>query len=158
MRYFKILLIFVTALYLTNCSDKRISNEELEIAKENLLKAIDKFNKAFQEGNVIVLESMITENYLHTNGNSKSISRKDWLDYLRKREGEIKTGNLEVVGYKIDDLEVVLYGNTGIVTGKILVSNKRMKEIQTNEYRVTNVWINEAGNWKRAGFHDGKIK
>ena len=147
----------VVAIYLTNCTDKQTTNKESEIAKENLLIAIAKFNKAFQEGNVVVLESMITENYLHTNGNSKSINKKDWINYLRNREREIKTGNLEVIMHKIDEMEIEIYGDMAIVTGKITVSSKKKEEIQKNEYRITNVWINETGDWKRAGFHDGKI-
>ncbi len=158
MRFFKILLMVVLAFYLSGCTDKRTTFTEPELAKENLLIAIDKFNKAFQEGDVKVLESMITDNYLHTNGNSKAINKKDWLNYLHTRERAIKSGNLEVIKYEIDEMEIEFYGNMALVTGKVIVSTKKKEEIQNNEYRITNVWVNESGNWKRAGFHDGKIK
>ncbi|PKV52843.1 uncharacterized protein DUF4440 [Aquimarina sp. MAR_2010_214] len=158
MRFLKILFTIIIAFNLLSCKDTNANNKESEIAKEKLLKTIDKFNKAFQTGNIAVLESMITENYLHTNGNSKSIGKKEWFSYLSKRENEIKSGDLEVIEYKMDEMEIELYKNMAIVTGKVIVSNKKNGEIRKNEYRITNVWVNDTGNWKRAGFHDGKIK
>lgn len=153
MRFLKILLTIIIAFNFSHCEDRKS-----DIAKEKLSEAINKFNMAFQEGNTNILKSMVTENYLHTNGNSKSIGKKDWFNYLSKREIEIKSGNLEVIQYKLDEMELNFSENIAIVTGKISVISKKMEEIQKNEYRITNVWVNEGGNWKRAGFHDSKIK
>jgi len=158
MKIFNILLVIVIAFNLSNCSGKDSHNKESKTSKEDLLKTIDKFNKAFQEGNVVVIKSMITENYVHTNGNSKPIGKRDWLNYLRKRETEIKSGELEVAEYKIGETEIEFYGGMAIVTGKVVVSNRKKELTQKSEYRITNVWVNESGSWKRAGFHDGKIK
>ena len=55
-------------------------------------------------------------------------------------------------------LEIEYYKKMAIVTGKVVVSNKDKGEIKNNEYRITNLWVNANGSWKRAGFHDGKIK
>ncbi|WP_299220550.1 nuclear transport factor 2 family protein [uncultured Aquimarina sp.] len=158
MRFFKVILAVIIALNLSSCKDDDATNNELEKSKQELLKTISEFNKAFRNGNVSVLESMITENYLHTNGNSKSIGKKSWLNYLSKRENEINSGNLDVIRYEMDEIKIEFYRNMAIVTGKVAVSNKKKEEIQKNEYRITNVWVNEDGNWKRAAFHDGKIK
>lgn len=153
MRFFKILLTIIIAFNLSYCTEI-----EMKTSKENLSKAIDKFNEAFKNGNNEVLQSMVTENYMHTNGNSKSIGKTDWFNYLSKRENEIRSGNLEVIEYKLNETKMEFYGSVAIVTGKISVSNKKNNEIQKNEYRITNIWVNESGKWKRAGFHDGKIK
>ncbi|MFY0602680.1 MAG: nuclear transport factor 2 family protein [Flavobacteriaceae bacterium] len=146
------------ALNLFNCVSENPSQKKLKIIKDQLIKTMNEFNKAFKDGNVIILESMITENYTHTNGNSKSIGKKEWINYLRKREKEIKSGNLEVIEYKMNEMEIELFENIAIVTGKIIVSNKEKGEIKKSEYRITNIWVDENGNWKRAGFHDGKIE
>ncbi|MDO5981844.1 nuclear transport factor 2 family protein [Flavivirga spongiicola] len=159
MKLFKTFLTFILVVTLSQCVNKEATQEKTKIdLEQQLLESIDKFNKAFQEGNVKVLESMITENYLHTNGNSKSIRKKDWINYLSKREKEIQSGNLEVIEYKLSETEIELYGNTAMVTGKVTVSNKKSSDIKNNEYRITNIWVYESGAWKRAGFHDGKIK
>jgi len=126
--------------------------------KENLVQALTVFNNAFQEGNTAVLASMITENYTHTNGNSKPIGKKSWLSYLQKRSQKIKTGELQIIQYKMEDLAIEYLNTTAIVTGKVLVSSKVSDTIKSNEYRITNLWVHTPDGWKRAGFHDGKIK
>lgn len=137
----------------TETGDKLNSSDEEKI----LLKSVEEFNLAFKEGNIEQLETLITENYVHTNGNSKSINKTTWLAYLEKRKLEIDNGNLVINSYAIEEVEIELRDDMAIVTGKIVTSSTKSGEYQENEYRITNVWIKEEGNWKRAGFHDGKI-
>ena len=158
MNAFRLITVFLITLYFSNCTSEKNHNTSIEFNKEELLIALEKFNQAFKEGNTDVLESMITNDYIHTNGNSKSIGKNDWLSYLRKREKDIKAGRIEVTDYQLEDLEIKYHNHTAIVTGKVLVSSKKENEVQENEYRVTNIWVNQSGQWKRAGFHDGKIK
>lgn len=130
-----------------------------KIAEEGLLmEAVNKFNKAFAEGDVAIISSMITEEYLHTNGISKSIGKESWLNYFRKRKQDIDAGKLKVNHYEMDEVEVAIYGESAIVTAKVLVSMEKEGVVTDNEYRVTHLWVKENGIWKRAGFHDGIIK
>ena len=138
----------------TETAHKPDSLEEEKI----LIERVEEFNLAFKECNIEQLETLVTENYLHTNGNSRSIKRDAWLEYLEKRNLEIKRGNLVVNTYDMSEIEIVLYEDMAIVTGKISTSFIKSGEYLKNEYRITNVWVNEDGSWKRAGFHDGKIK
>jgi ketosteroid isomerase-like protein len=146
------LLVLVMMFCWSGCTEHETRD------KEGLLLAIEAFNKAFQESDLVTLDAMTTENYRHTNGNSKSFGKEDWFSYLEKRDARIQSGSLEVMGYQMDEMEVELYGNTAIVTGRIIVVQAEHGETQTNAYRITNIWINDDGNWKRAGFHDGKIE
>lgn len=158
MKYLKVLLIFIVVFYLYNCTDKEDNTGKSETAREELLAAIAKFNEAFKTCNLTVLKAMITDNYLHTNGNLKSIGKADWLGYLEKRKKAVESGNLEVLTYNMDETAVALYGNMAIVTARISAAGRMQDSIQNNEYRVTHVWIKESGMWKRAAFHDGNIR
>lgn len=158
MKLLRIALIVIIITNFTNCSPKKNQPILSEANKETLTETLEKFNQAFKEGNTTVLQSMITDNYTHTNGNSKSIGKEDWLNYLRKRENDIQTGNLEILVYAMEELEITYHNNVAIVTGKILASSKRENDVTENEYRITNIWVFKSGHWKRAGFHDGKIK
>ncbi len=132
------------------------------IAQKNeetiLLETITVFNQAFKESNVAKLESMIVDRYIHTNSTSKPIDKDTWLAYLHKRKEEIETGNLIVHTYDMQETNIQLYDTMAIVSAKISTSNTRNGNLNENEYRVTNIWVKEANSWKRAGFHDGKIK
>ncbi|NAY91112.1 DUF4440 domain-containing protein [Muricauda sp. JGD-17] len=159
MKHLNALACIIVAICVSHCGEKA---DSLDTTTENhelaLYEAIEAFNNAFQHGDVVAIESMITENYLHTNGNSKSIQKDSWLNYLLKRQAEINSGNLQVTGYNMKEMEVEFYGNTAVVTGKISVVSKKRDSIHKNAYRVTHLWINESGQWKRAAFHDGRIQ
>ncbi|WP_181899418.1 nuclear transport factor 2 family protein [Flagellimonas nanhaiensis] len=154
----KLVLYFVLSLIVLSCGDKTGNVASNESKKEALLNTIKKFNTAFKEGDIDVLESMITENYLHTNGNSKVIQKKDWFNYLTQRSQDIASGKIQVTDYTMDETAIEFHGSTAIVTGRISVSTLTDGQTQTSQYRITNIWVLEDGNWKRAGFHDGKIQ
>ena len=159
MSYIKLFFLAIIALCFYACSNSNSASKlsKSESSKIALIEALNTFNEAFRKGDVKILESMITQNYVHTNGNAKSIGKETWLNYLQKREQEIDSGKLEVLNYQMVEQEIILHGDMAIVTGKVEVSNKREEAIQENAYRITNIWVNENGTWKRAGFHDGKI-
>lgn len=127
-------------------------------AERALLQSVDKFNIAFKENNIEVLDSMVTENYQHTNGNGKPIGKSEWLGYLQKRGAQIKNGTLTIHSYEMLDAQLTLFGEVGVVTSKISVQSTNLGAYRENEYRTTNVWVKEDNLWKRAAFHDGKIR
>lgn len=157
MKVLKSIILLSIALALIHCSSPNHNDKSLA-TKESLLKTIDKFNTAFNTGDVKTLESMVTDNYLHTNSNSESIRKEDWFNYLRKRKKDIDSGILSVSSYNMDQTRVEIYNSTAIVTARISVSSITSGEVKENQYRVTNIWVFQQGKWKRAGFHDGKIK
>ena len=151
MKLYPSILIFISICIL-GCQPKN------EVDRDSLTTSIDTFNKAFAEGNLAVLDSMITSNYLHTNSSSKVIRKADWFNYLKKRNQSLESGEIEVLEYTLDETKIEYHGNSAIVTGKVTVKVKDSLGPKENQYRITNLWVYENGTWKRAGFHDGKIK
>ena len=141
-----------------SCAPEKAVEENPINNKKVLLEAVSKFNNAFRTCNIEVLDSMLTSNYQHTNGNSKSFGKSDWLNYLKKRKQDLEEGNLTISHYAMSETEIEMFDNSAIVTARIIVDSQKNGELHENEYRVTNFWVIENGRWKRAGFHDGRIK
>lgn len=158
MKLSTFLLPTLALLVFCHCNSPQKQTETPKPSMESLMAALEEFNTAFKTGDTQTLRSMITEDYLHTNGSSKAIDGTTWVGYLEGRSQQISEGNLEVTAYGMDDIEVVFYGHTAIVTGKVTVANKKLEQREESQYRVTHIWVNELGKWKRAGFHDGKIQ
>lgn len=131
-------------------------NQESKVPYKELSVILNKFNKAFAEGNLTILDSLTTDNYLHTNGNAKVISKDKWFNYLEKRNGQLESGALDVLEYNLTEQKIEFHGTTAIVTGKITVVIQDSLGKKKSQYRITNIWVYNGG-WKRAGFHDGKI-
>lgn len=153
MKLLKHLLIYIVFITCYSCSTK----DDTHASQASLTEAINTFNKAFAKGDVKTLASMIADEYKHTNGTSKAIVAKDWLNYLHKRSEDLQSKDLIVHSYDMDQIEMVLYGAAAIVTGRIQTSSTSKGILKENKYRVTHVWIYENHSWRRAGFHDGKI-
>ncbi|WP_062058273.1 nuclear transport factor 2 family protein [Aquimarina longa] len=146
-----LVLFLITVFNLAGQENKAITSET------TLLNTISVFNKAFKEGDVTKLESMITDNYIHTNGSSKSIGKTMWLAYLKKRKKTIRNGDLVVNAYEMKEMQSELYDNFAIITAKIMTTITKGGTVEENQYRVSHVWVKENNVWKRAAFHDTNI-
>ena len=150
-------LLIVFSLFTLSCTNTDSKSGEDNAQKELLMETVKTFNTAFNEGNIEVLIPMITNYYVHTNSNSKSIGKEDWLAYLAKRKKQLESGELVIKNYEMDEIDVKMYENMAILTGKISFLSISGGMEKQNAYRVTNVWVLEDGRWKRAGFHDTRI-
>ena len=133
---------------------KQPSQEEL---KAELREAIDSFNRAFAEADTSKLKSMLTEDYQHSNSYYEAIGKDIWLEYVGQRKADLDSGEMELLDYALDQEQIQVIGNTGILSGRIKVKSRLGPDTSTSAYRITNVWIRDDSIWKRAAFHDGKI-
>ena len=150
--------IIVISVFIQSCQPENNQKSDQVEEKDELIKQIEAFNTAFRDGEVEKLESMITTNYLHTNSHSKPIRKDDWMAYLERRKKALVEGRLIVDEYEMTETEIEMYGDMAIVSGKISFKTIQASEQKENEIRVTNIWVKENGIWKRAGFHDSRIK
>jgi len=155
MKMFTLCFLIVLSNLMISCMNTTPDPVDQE---KQLLATVHEFNQAFKEGNIEKLEAMITDDYHHTNGNSKPISKEDWIGYLTKRSVQIANGDVKVNAYQMEETDIKFHDNTAILTAKITVSTSKADTTQQNQYRVTNIWVCQDGIWKRAGFHDGKIE
>ncbi len=155
MKFIHQQLVLFLLLTLFSCQDTDQKREQKEL---ELKKTISVFNTAFKEGDLQVLDSLTTKDYRHTNGSSKVIDKTAWFGYLKKRTHQIRSKSIEILAYEFSEVDIKIQGNTAIVTGKVLVNTKDTSGIRERKFRVTHVWLNDSGVWKRAAFHDGKIE
>ncbi|MEQ8426107.1 MAG: nuclear transport factor 2 family protein [Cyclobacteriaceae bacterium] len=153
-----IFFLSLISLFILSCNKEVTQKSDPLEERAQLMERIEEFNAAFGSGDVDKLELMITDNYLHTNGYSKAIGKSDWLAYLVTRKKELESGELIVKNYKMEETEIEFHNDMAIVTAKISFSTITPNEEKENEMRVTNVWVQEEGVWKRAAFHDTRIK
>ncbi len=143
---------FLIVICLLGCEPKS------SVDRDALLSAIETFNTAFSEGDLAILDSMTTSNYMHTNSSSRVIGKTDWFSYLEKRSKRLESGEIEVLDYTLDETKIEYHGSSAIVAGRVTVITKDSLGTKQNQYRITNLWVYENSIWKRAGFHDGKIE
>ena len=150
-KYLQLPLCILCSVFFLSCS------ESPEAKKETLQVALRKFNEAFWKGNTSFLEQMITDDYQHTNGSDHLINKEVWVHYLKKREEQMASGELKVLRYTMDQIDIQINNDSARVAGRVQVRSKQNDSIRNQEYQVTHLWILEKGSWKRAQFQDTKI-
>jgi len=120
--------------------------------------AVSAFARAFVEADVSVLETYLTNDYIHVNGRSgRVLNRKQWLSWMESRRADLNNGELVLNAYRVEDLRVVLYGEAAVVTGAVHSSGDQKGVAFTSQVRFTNVWVIQGGAWRRAAFHDSPM-
>ena len=132
--------------------------EYLPGKRQRLLMKLDEFDRAFVDADTVKLDRLIASDYVHTNGNNDPIDRKTWLDYMASRKKALENGSLEILDYRASKRNITHLGNTAVVNTRVdseqILNGRRSK----SAFQVTQVWKDENGIWKRAAFHDGKIR
>jgi len=120
--------------------------------------AVDKFSMAFLKADVTVLKTLLCRNYIHVNGNSGNVlKRNDWLNWIVSRRAELESAVLVINDYKTEDVQIEIFGETAIVTGVVKANGQRKGTAFSSQIRFTNVWLMEDGTLRRAAFHDSNI-
>lgn len=145
-------------LFRLACKAPQQRQPSQEEVKAELREAIDAFNRAFAEADTSQLKTMLTEDYQHSNSYYEAIGKNTWLEYVGQRKADLDSGEMELLNYALDQEQIQVIGNTGILSGRIRVESRLGTDTTEAAYRITNVWIKEEGKWKRAAFHDGRIK
>ena len=136
----------------TNLPDEYLPDQETRLRS-----SLEKFNNAFIEADTAQLITMLTADYIHTNGSNAPINRQTWLQYIASRKAAIDQGELRILDYQTSEVQISFLENTAIVNARVDVDQVQNGQHQQNAYRVTHMWKDEYGIWKRAAFHDGKI-
>jgi ketosteroid isomerase-like protein len=120
--------------------------------------AVARFGQAFLDADVEVLESLLTDDYIHVNGNSGNVlKRNEWLNWIKSRRTELEAGHLIIDEYETKDVAVKIYENVAIVTGTVYSNGKHNGELFASHVRFTNTWVLINEEWRRAAFHDSPL-
>jgi hypothetical protein len=148
-------LIFVVLVQL--CVTKSAISDDL-CSEAGVRAAVSVFGRAFELADVAALEASLAAGYIHINGRSGGvINRVDWLGWVSSRRGELEKGTLLIGAYEVQDIDVVMYGKTAVVTGLVYSSGHRNGDPFESGVRFSNVWVCKDGTWLRAAFHDSQL-
>jgi hypothetical protein len=136
-----------------------IASAEPDSARQAALHAaLQAFGRAFRHADAAALDSLLTADYLHTNGGSGAVlDRTRWLDYVRSRRADLRSGNLRVDRYETSAVTVRWYPSTAVVSNEVVSEGIQNGAPFASRLRVTQVWVEAGGRWRRAAFHDSSI-
>ena len=121
----------------TVSNDKRV---------EELLAATHLFGEAWANHDYETLDSLLAEDYVHTDIEGRVFDRQHWLSDAQEQPR----------GYSISfrDVEATVHGDVGVVTGANRLAGGGSP---IGAIRFTQVWIWRSGRWQRRAFQATRV-
>jgi ketosteroid isomerase-like protein len=111
-----------------------------EDVKNEVMKAEDARNAALPKGDIAALEKIYADDLIYTNARGESLTKAQHLADLKGRK-------LNFQSFKHNDVQVHVYGNTGIVTGISTSAVSYKGTVSSSPRKFMNVYAEQNGHW-----------
>jgi ketosteroid isomerase-like protein len=129
---------------------RRMDGDELGRSRpEQEIRELEaEFSAAVVHGDRAFYNRVLAADFTHTSHSGVFKTRAEWLAEPRSGPGTARYDALEV-----DDLEVRVYGDTAVVTGRTTPKGRTARgEPMTGRYRFLRVWARQQGQWRAVAF------
>jgi ketosteroid isomerase-like protein len=99
------------------------------------------YTEALTKRDLAALDKIWAEGYTFTNGRGEFLTKKD-------RMANIKSGATQFDSISREDEEIRVFGNTAVVTGRVLLKVIYSGKESSGPYRFINVWVKMQGRWQ----------
>ena len=112
-----------------------------EAAKRTILQLEEERNHAIVNGDAAVLERMTSDDYTFITLRGELRTKAEIVKGFR-------SGSFHYDNRRISDLNVRVYGETAVVTGRSVQSGHENGKDYSGDYRFTRVYVKRNGDWQ----------
>ncbi len=99
------------------------------------------YAEALIKRDLAALDKIWAEGYTFTNGRGEVLTKKDRMD-------NIKSGATQFDSINREDEEIRVFGNTAVVTGRVVLKVIYSGKESSGPYRFINVWVKMQERWQ----------
>ena len=121
-------------------SQTDVSPKPQTAVKREILNLEEARNQAVLHGDVTALDRMTSDDYTFITLRGELRTKSDILKGFA-------SGSFHYESRQISDLNVRVYGDTAIVTGRSVQKGMENGKDYSGDYRFTRVYVNEKGRW-----------
>jgi len=124
--------------------------------RAELLRLEAERQQAFVRGDREVLERQLAPDFTDTNFHGEVMDRAQEIAFA-------SPGTLSIGATHVEDVKVRRYGNTAILTAKVIWEHASYHETPaytadlSGSYRVTRVYVRDRTGWRLAASHDSRL-
>ncbi|MGH8509342.1 MAG: nuclear transport factor 2 family protein [Gammaproteobacteria bacterium] len=109
--------------------------------KETLKDRFREYTEALTKRDLAALDKIWAEGYTFTNGRGEFLTKKDRME-------NIKSGATQFDSISREDEEIRVFGDTAVVTGRVVLKVIYSGKESSGPYRFINVWVKMQGRWQ----------
>lgn len=98
-----------------------------------------------------ILDRIMSDDFYYVNSRGKIVTKNQLISALQNRVVTFES-------IELDDVNVRIFDNTAIITGKLHEVGKSGDESFNEEFRFTRIYLRQNGNeWRSVAYHSSKI-
>ena len=122
--------------------------------KAELMQLERDIGRANVERDAAFFERVEADEFIFTDSNGGLTTKKEDVDGVRKPPNP----DVKLLAYDADDMQVRVYGDTAVVTGRTTTRQLVKGEERTGRSRFTDVFVRRDGRWQIVAGHSSRIK
>ncbi|MGH8580217.1 MAG: nuclear transport factor 2 family protein [Gammaproteobacteria bacterium] len=99
------------------------------------------YTEALTKRDLSALDKIWAESYTFTNGRGEFLTKKN-------RMKNVKSGATQFDSISREDEEIRVFGDTAVVTGRVVLKVIYSGKESSGPYRFINVWVKMQGRWQ----------
>ncbi len=134
-------------------SNERKSGKD-ERAVEELMQLERDIGKANIERDYAFFERVEAEEFIFTDSGGGLTTKKEDLEGLKSAPNP----DNKLLSYDVDEMKVMLYGETAVVTGRVTTKGTSKGTAWTSQSRFTDVFVRRDKRWQIVAGHSSRIR
>jgi ketosteroid isomerase-like protein len=147
-----LLLIALGAICLGQSNDKKSGKDARAV--EELMQLERDIGKANIERDYAFFDRVEAEEFIFTDSGGGLTTKKEDLAGLRTAPNP----DNKLLSYDVDEMKVMLYGKTAVVTGRVTTKGTSKGNSWTSQSRFTDVFVRRDNRWQIVAGHSSRIK
>ncbi len=139
-----------TLLCLLACALPLCAQRKSASVADQLKKLEQERVQAVIKGDTTTMDRMTGNDYFFIDAQGRVRKKQDTLS-------AIKSGDIKIESNDLDDLDVHVYGNTAVLTGKSTIKGQIGGQDSSGTYRFLRVYVKQGGQWKSVAFQQTKV-
>jgi ketosteroid isomerase-like protein len=135
--------------------DDRVAVDEREVRELE-----QRFSDAIVRADRAFFERVLGNDFTHTSHSGTFKTKAEWMAESKfdDPKADPGAGRTRYESLDVDDLQVRIYGDTAVVTGRTTPKGRNAKgEPITGRYRYLRVWAKREGQWRAVAFQGTRI-
>jgi len=109
--------------------------------QQTLRDRFSEYTEALTKRDLAALDEIWADGYTFTNGRGEFLTKQDRME-------NIKSGTTQFDSISREDEEIRIFGDTAVVTGRVVLKVIYSGKESSGPYRFINVWVKTQGRWR----------
>jgi ketosteroid isomerase-like protein len=109
--------------------------------QQTLKDSMRRYTEALTKHDLAALDKIWAEGYTFTNGRGQFLNKKERMENIR-------TGATQFDSISRESEEIRFFGDTAIVTGRVVLKVTYSGKESSGPYRFINIWVKLQGRWQ----------